>query len=73
MHTRTQAHSHACTCTPHAHAQGRLEAGLLYTSSYLRYIKAVLRGALRGVAEPTTMTNIIKVGVAAVERSTGNF
>lgn len=41
--------------------QGRLEAGLLYTSSYLRNVKASLRGALRGVAQPTTMTAVVKV------------
>lgn len=52
--THSQTHEHNCT-------QGRLEAGLLYTSSYLRNIKAVLRGALRGVAEPTTMGTVVKV------------
>ncbi len=45
--------------------QGRLEAGLLYTSSYLRNIKVMLRGALRGVSEPTTMASVVKVGGAA--------
>lgn len=41
--------------------QGHLEAGLLYTASYLRNMKAVLRGALRGVAEPVNLPSLIKV------------
>jgi len=62
--TRLHMYTHTHTHTHTHNIQGRLEAGLLYTSSYLRNIKAVLRGALRGVSEPTTMTSVVKVGVA---------
>ncbi|GFR49317.1 hypothetical protein Agub_g11343, partial [Astrephomene gubernaculifera] len=41
---------------------GRLEGGLLYTPSYLRAIKAQLRGALRGAAGPVTIASLVREG-----------
>lgn len=41
--------------------QGHLEGSLLYTAAYLRSVKAQLRGALRGVSQPTTLPAIAKV------------
>ncbi|EFJ45906.1 hypothetical protein VOLCADRAFT_105788 [Volvox carteri f. nagariensis] len=39
---------------------GRLEGGLLYTQSYLRAIKAQLRGALRAAASPALVLNLMR-------------
>ncbi|KXZ55512.1 hypothetical protein GPECTOR_2g1061 [Gonium pectorale] len=39
---------------------GRLEGGLLYTQSYLRAIKAQLRGALRATASPVMVLALLR-------------
>jgi hypothetical protein len=45
---------------------GRLEGGLLYTPAYLRNVKAQLRGALRGGAQPLSVPALVKVGGCGV-------
>ncbi|KAG1674314.1 hypothetical protein FOA52_013503, partial [Chlamydomonas sp. UWO 241] len=39
---------------------GRLEGPLLYTPAYLRSVKARLRGALRGAAQPLVLSSLTK-------------
>ncbi|PNW71999.1 hypothetical protein CHLRE_16g686650v5 [Chlamydomonas reinhardtii] len=54
--------------------QGRLEAGLLYTQSYLRAIKSQLRGALRAATGPVLVAALLKevgLGVAAGDAGGG--
>lgn len=46
------------------HLSGRLESGLLYTQSYLRAIKAQLRGALRGTASPVLVASLLREAAA---------
>ncbi|KAG2435773.1 hypothetical protein HXX76_006969 [Chlamydomonas incerta] len=52
--------------------QGRLEAGLLYTQSYLRALKAQLRGALRAATGPVMVAALLReVGLGAGEATGG--
>ncbi|GMH33262.1 hypothetical protein BSKO_01096 [Bryopsis sp. KO-2023] len=39
---------------------GHLQAGMVYTSMYIDRMKAQLRGALRAVMAPTSLTNVVK-------------
>ncbi len=55
--TSTKAETIYRSLSPSA---GRLEGGLLYTQSYLRSIKAQLRGALRATVSPALLAGLIR-------------